>query len=282
MSAGDDLESVAGYLAAMINGHARMRRYIRANWSTADGLKIHLVGKYGKLILENPLQFNHLDREEVIRIQATFGGDSEWDEPIIDGSFDAPLGDKQSPTNIVKGVYRSAVNDWAETPINRKAGAHIKQTRTRNVEDMNLSAVDNFHQAARLEKIRLGKLRLCNWFCEFENSTIGCLLDVGDVVAVRHYTVKGRGRYSVITIEDVATERHFLSKIVGRQYRSEIFDDTIDEAAAQMLLPLQAGTATNTDPGVINPPTGSGEGDSGLGGDRRPDGFRGAQALLEL
>jgi hypothetical protein len=261
---GDDLGSIAGYLAALVNGHPFLRKYLRAVWDTEDEFKIRIETKIGILTLDADLTNNHAQGEETIRIQAAFGGGTAYDHKILENTFEWPLGSRQSATNHVYGSYRSAVNDWASTQIDRQSTAHQKQTHTHKKEELNLSAVDNAHQAARLLKIDLGKKRLCDWFCSFSATGDALLLDVGDVIAVSHYTGAGNIQNVPVTIEDISISKDQTAKIAARLYRSEIHDDRIQEIGPQILLPLQTGTATNTDTPPPTP-TGTGLGDSGYG-----------------
>lgn len=266
--AGDDMRGIAGYLSALVNGHSRLRRYVRAVWN--DGLTITLETKIGVLTLESNLAANHNATEEVIRIAAAFGGASPYDQKILENTFEWPLGSRQSATNQVYGAYRSVVNDWSTDKIVRDSTAHQKQTHTLKKEEINLSAVDTAHQAARLLKIALGKKRLCDWFCDFSATGDALLLDVGDVIAVSHYTGAGNIQSIPVVIEDLTLDKEQRSKIIGRLYKSEIYDDTINEIGPQILMPLQTGTATNTDTPSPNQPRPTGAGNSGLGDDPYP------------
>lgn len=264
VQAGDDREGVAAYLALTINGHSVLRRYVRAEWNPAQGSTIRLISKAGFLTLERPLQSAHARAEETIRIEAAFGTGGER---IRQETFRWPLGSRQSSVNFVTGTFRSAVHDWAVTPIEDVAETHLRQVRKRTSEEVNLSAVDNAHQAFRLLRIRLGKRRLCDWFCSFTAAGDALLLDVGDVICVSHYSGGTFIRNIPVVIEDILIDGQLNAKITARLYRTEVYDDTIQEVTARILLPLQSGTNTNTSPNPPNPPLGGpGVGDSGSGG----------------
>lgn len=264
---GDDRDAIAGLLAATINGHPILKRYIRALWDQTNSPSvIRIETKCGVLRLETDLTEDHVRGEEVIRIEAAFGGSSSYDRKVRDNSFKWPLGSRQSSVNRVEGNFRSAVHDWALTPISADATTHQKQTRRTKKEEINLSAVDNAHQAARLLKIALGKRRACDWFCSFGASADALLLDVGDVIAASHYSGKTYVRNVPVVIEDIIIDRNQDARIVGRLYKSEIYNDQVAELGTQILMPLQTGGASNTDTPPPNQPTAGGSSGSGLGG----------------
>lgn len=266
VQAGDDREGVAAYLALTINGHSVLRRYLRAEWNPAQGSTLRLISKSGFLTLDSPLASAHERAEETIRIVTAFGTGGER---IRRDTFRWPLGSRQSSVNFVNGTFRSAIHDWAVTPIEDVAETHLRQVRKRTSEEINLSAVDNAHQAFRLLRIRLGKRRLCDWFCSFTAGGEALLLDVGDVVCVSHYSGGAFIRNVPVVIEDILLDGQLNAKITARLYKTEVYDDTIQEVTARILLPLQTGTNTNTSPNPPNPPLGGpGVGDSGSGGKR--------------
>lgn len=254
-AAGNILTATVAFMAAMINGHDRMRRYIKAIWREEDPLKIRLETKVGKIVLFDPLASAHIAGEETIRVLAAFGGETKHDWKIFEEpAFDWPLGSRQTSTNRIESFYFSAINDWARTTISVESGAHVKQTRKRVKEEINLSAVDNAHQAARLCKIALGKRRLCDWFCEFMTAGPALLLDVGDIIAVTHYSGAGMIQNVPVVIEEIVVDRMQRVRLTCRLYRTEVYDDTINERSPEVLFPLKPGAGTNPDPGTLNPP----------------------------
>lgn len=267
--AGDDRDAVAGLFAAQINGHPRFSAYVRAAWDGVSSV-IKLEAKHGKLYLDHPLTLAHQAGDEVLRVQAAFGGSSVHDHKIGADSFKWPLGGRQSSINQIKGEFRSIVNDWAKVPISRDYVAHQKLTRRVKPEEVNLSAVDNLHQAARLMKIRGGKRRLTDWFCSFTAYGSALLFDVGDVICVSHYS---GGKWLVnlpVTIEEISVSATQEVKVVCRLYRTGIYDDAINEFGPISLIPVQGGSATNIDPPPPPPPDNGG---SGGGDERERDGY---------
>ena len=265
VQAGDDVEALAGYMAAMINANPTLRRYVKAEWNDSNDSVIRIVSKIGFVKLDAPLEAFHANLEETIRIQGAFGGENQL--KYRDDSFSWPLGDRQSSVNRVEGKYRAIVNDWASTLIWRNAEAHQAQVRRTSKQEINLSAIDSAHQAARVLKIALGKLRTCDWFCSFTTSAEALVFDIDDVICVSHFSGGGYIKNVPVVIEEIEVDDKHNISIIARLYKSEIHDDTINEMTPTILMPLQTGSANNTDTPPPNqpsdtPPTGS----SGTGG----------------
>lgn len=222
-------------------------------------------------MLDQPLSVAHRTGDEVLRVQAAFGGSSAYDHKIAADTFKWPLGNRQSSINQIKGEFRSMVNDWAKVPISRDYVAHQKLTRRVKPEEINLSAVDNLHQAARLMKIRGGKRRLTDWFCSFTAYGSALLLDVGDVICVSHYS---GGKWIVnlpVTVEEISVGTNQDVRIVCRLYRTGVYDDAINEFGPISLIPVQGGSGTNVDPPPPPPPDNGG---SGGGDDSERNGYQ--------
>lgn len=261
----DDEIAVAGLLAATINGHPTLRRYIRADWNDAQGLQIYLYCKAGILTLDQPLTNSHFNFEEILCISMAFGGAGQ--HKFIADSFDWLLSSRQSSANQFNGKFISAVNDWAKLPISRDYEDHQKYVHAVYPEEINLSAVDSANQAARLLKIYGGQRRLCDWFCSFGSNGEATLLDVGDLICVSHWTGYGEIVNVPVVIEEIEDNEDATVNLVARLYRSDIYDDIINEMSPVYMMPLDGSTPVNTD----NPPAdnsgGTGTpGDSGGGG----------------
>ena len=265
-TADDDIVAVAGLLAATINGHPILRRYMRADWNDAQGAQIYLYCKAGVLTLDAPLANDHFDFEEVLSIAMAFGGAGQ--QPFLKDSFHWPLGARQSSANQFTGKFVSAINDWAAVPIARDYEEHQEYVHGVYPEEINLTAVDNAHQAARLLKIYGGKRRLCDWFCSFKSSGGATLLDVGDLICVTHWSGYGEIVNTPVVIEEVTDYEDASVEIVARLYRSDIYDDVVNEMSPLYLMPLQTSTGDPNTSG--DPPDNTGgtttPGNSGGGG----------------
>ena len=237
--ADDDRDAVAGYLAATINGEPTLRRYLRADWSGESTFKLEL--KTGYLTLADALTKDHALADEVLRVEAAYGGNTQYDLRYREDSFKWPLGGRASSYNRFAGEIRSITHDWANVPIERNVITHQRQVRKTNTLEMNLSAVDNAHQAARLLKITAGKHRTCDWYCSFAAPGDALLHDVGDVIAVSHYS-SDKLNFVPVVIEDIVVDRNQEARLVCRLYHSKIYDDRIASIDSPLLFPLQSGT----------------------------------------
>ncbi len=260
----DDTIAVAGLLAATINGHPTLRRYVRADWNDAQGLQIYLYCKAGILTLDQPLANAHFDFEEILAIAMAFGGTGQ--QKYVGDSFTWPLSSRQSSANQFSGKFTSAINDWAKLPITRDYEEHQKYVHAVYPEELNLSAVDSANQAARLLKIQGGKRRLCDWFASFTASGAATLLDVGDLICVSHWTGFGEIVNTPVVIEEIEDLEDATVNVTARLYRSDIYSDIINEMSPVYLMPLDGSPPTNTDtPPPDNTGGTGGPGDSGGG-----------------
>lgn len=248
-AAGDDLIALAGYMAAMINAHTVLRRFIRAEWNVSQGAVIRLVCKLGTIDLVNSLTSTHEVLKEILPVTAVYSGRN-----IEEKSFRWKPGSNLKAINRVEGAYRAAVNDWAETSIWRDAEAHQDKTGQVNKYDLNLSAVDNGHQAARLCKIKMGKVYVARQRFSLKTGRQAIRHEIDDLVVVDY--VHGRKIFRNIPakIEAITIDRRLQVQLDLRIYRSEIYDDTINELTPQILYPLDASTGTNISPTPPNPP----------------------------
>jgi hypothetical protein len=247
--AGDDTTSLAGFMAAMINAHHSLKTFIKAEWSIAQGPVIRLVAKWGKVNFANPLTAPHEFGEEILPITAAYDGSNTKED-----TFRWHPGSNLKAINRVSGSYRASVNDWAEAPISRDAEAHQEKTGQVNPYDLNLSAVDNGYQAARLCKIKMGKLFVCRQQFSQTIGRAGIRHEVDDLIVVNFVQGEKTFRNIPVKIENLAIKNDLSVEIKGRIYRSEIFDDTINELTPQILYPLQTGAGNNPDVPPPNPP----------------------------
>ena len=247
--AGDDTTSLAGFMAAMINAHYALKTFIKAEWSIAQGAVIRLVAKWGKVYFASALTAPHEIGDEILPITAAYDGSNTKEE-----SFRWHPGSNLKAINRVSGAYRASVNDWAEAPISRDAEAHQEKVGQVNAYDLNLSAVDNGYQAARLCKIKMGKLFVCRQQFSLTIGRAGIRHEVDDLIVVNFVQGQKTFRNIPVKIEKLAIRPDLSVEIKARIYRGEIFDDTINEMTPQILYPLQTGTVVNPDVPPPNPP----------------------------
>ena len=240
--ADDDRDAIAGYLCALVNAEPTLRRYLKASWD-ADSDAILITSKTGTLTLTEALTKEHAANDEVLVVSMAFGDTANANQSrYLTNTFAWPLGSRSSSYNRFTGSIRSITHDWASVPLERNVIWHQRQIRKTNTLEMNLSAVDTAHQAARLLRIKSGKERYCDWFCSFAAPGEALLLDIGDVIAVSHYSGAGKLAFVPVVIEDISVDRNQSARIVARLYRTDIYDDRIAAIDSPILMPVQAVT----------------------------------------
>ncbi|UOF76949.1 hypothetical protein [Bacteriophage sp.] len=264
LAAGDDIDAIAGYLTALVNAHPTLRRYLTADWDLTTGSTFYLRTKIGKVKIEKALTKPHGLGVEVMEIVAAYGGTSEYDQKMRDKSFEFPLGSRISSYNRVTGKFFSTTHDWQEIAIERNDVTHQRLTRRVNTLELNLGGVNSAHQAWRICETTLGKNRKCDWFCKFQAGRDSLLLDVGDVIAVSHWTGNGKISYRPVTILDSQILKDQDAQIVAQLYRSDVYRDDVPRITPPIYTPLIDSATANTN---VEPPNQGGEsgGSSGSG-----------------
>lgn len=168
--------------------------------------------------------------EETLRVMMSFAGKAltyadTTRANVLDGSFSWPEGSRQSTVNQVKTKYREAIQDFGEQPLVVNDERHQEQTGQTNSADIDLSAVDNFNQAARLCNGYLAKLRDADFFFKWGSAGEALLLEVGDVVCASDDS--GEWRNVPIRIEDPTYSAKFEINFAGRLYSTSQFDDEV-------------------------------------------------------
>lgn len=91
---------------------------------------------------------------------------------------------------------------------------------------------------------------------------------MGDLICVTHWSGYGEIVNTPVVIEEVTDYKDASVEIVARLYRSDIYEDVVNEMSPLYLMPLQTSTGDPNTSG--NPPdnTGgtTGTGNSGAGG----------------
>jgi hypothetical protein len=191
----------------------------------------------------------HSDGDEILPVTAVYDGAN-----TKEGSFRWHPGSNLKAINRVSGAYRASVNDWAEAPISRDAEAHQEKTGQVNAYDLNLTAVDNGYQAARLCKIKLGKLLVSRQQFSLTVGRAAIRHEIDDLIVLNFRQGQKVFRNLPARVEKITIKNDLSVELRARIYRSEIYDDTINELTPQILYPLQTGTADNPDVPPPNEP----------------------------
>lgn len=145
---------------------------------------------------------------------------------IVKDSYKWPLGSRQSSVNQIKGNYRDANNDFALTPFKVNDPIHQAQVNKIYPLEVDLSAVDNFHQMFRLANWQLAKNREGDWFNSLETGPAGLVLEEGDPICASD---DSGGLVNVVTrIEELRIKpNHDVSINQARKYSTRMFADEV-------------------------------------------------------
>ncbi len=143
----------------------------------------------------------------------------------------------------------SAVDDFhLSTIISRTAWDTIDQEAELNEEKLDLKFVDNYWQAAYLTKTFAienidGKLDF-SW----RTGISGYILEMGDVVAIRHDSGDGALRYTPVWITSISYDLPTLTtQITGKLYLSSAWDQRV-QAIEPLLTTTLSNNSTQTPP----------------------------------
>lgn len=244
---GDDTTgTVGGMLAAGINSNPTLNRYIKATWNPATPTVVSLQAKLGFLQFSTPLAFGHAIAEEVIRGMASFSDRALVQANCVRAnirkdSFKWPLGGREKTINQVKGKFHDSRNDFAETPYELNNTPHQLKVRKILPEEIDLSAVDNVHQASRLAKGRYAEVcglyypdlfdeplkgsTFFSWGASARGKSL--LLEEGDVVFV---TESSGGFFCLpVRIEDMKIPQKGGPDFTSRLYATAMYAEEVLE-----------------------------------------------------
>jgi hypothetical protein len=250
----DVIGSVAGQLAAGINANPTLNAYVGATWDPGTPNTISLMAKLGKLVLNRALTLNHSSLEEVIRVRMSFA-DAASDQAdctkanLIKGATSWPGGSNQSQVSRVTGTYRDASQDYKATPMIVRDETFETQTNRKDNHDVDLSGVDNHHQAQRILNGEIAELRDGDFFMTSGADGEALSLREGEVICVTENT--GRFINLAVRIETITRKSNFTVSFTGRRYLTSMYDDSVEEKN----VPLPT---TLTSLAVLPPPVATG------------------------
>lgn len=166
---------------------------------------------------------------------------------IVKDSFQWPKGGTQSSVNQIKGYFTDKVNDYAKTPFKVNDAAHQAQVHKIYPKEIDLTAVDNFHQVFRLASAELAKNREGDWFASLEAGPSALVLEEGDLIAVSD---DSGGLVNVVTrAEDLKIKPNHHVGITSRLYSTNMFSD--DVTATPILIPSTLRHAQTADSVIV-------------------------------
>lgn len=144
---------------------------------------------------------------------------------ILANTFKWPL-NKQSSVNRIEFSYRDSSNDFALTPRAVNDPVHQAQVGKKYPYQVDLSAVDNWHQAFRIANWLLSKFREGDWFCSLGTGPQGLVLEEGDLICVSD---DSGGLINVVCrLEDLTIKAdHTVQINQARKYSTAMFSDDV-------------------------------------------------------
>lgn len=175
--------------------------------------------------------------EEVIRIARSYANRANVQADctrsnMLEKSFKWPLGSREKSVNKGIGKYREASDDFRPTELRVRDSRHIAKVGKELPFEVNLSGVDNFHQAVRLMNGYLAEKRDADFFVSLASDGESLLLDVGDLIAVTELDNAGVGFVNLLVrIEDKKISESTNARVdfVARKYASSLYDDDVYE-----------------------------------------------------
>lgn len=270
----DGIEDLAGFarmLTQHLNCNPQFHNYLTAYILESDPHTINIRCETGYLWLDEPLEFDHQEGEEILRVEHVFENCGELTantsarfDNIIEGSFQ--WNDEVSEEyNAVTAKYTSAVDDFhLANLLPRAAWDTIDLEGELNKKELDLTFVDNYWQAAYLTKGEAIDLIDGNINFTFETNILAAQLEFGDVVAVRHDSGDGALNYVPAWVTSLEFDLNsFKVKIGLKLYLSAAFDLHVAPIDSLLTTTLNAEDL----PEVLPPTIGS---SGGLGGGTEP------------
>lgn len=198
----EDLATFTVMLATFLNAHLQFKESFTAYILPSNPYRIHLRCETGYLTFAKPLEFQHELGEEILRVQAVFENCGELTantsaqfDNIIEDTFNWNE-DEEEDINALIATYTSAVDDFHLTTVMPRAAWDTIDLEGELVKDeLDLTFVDNYWQAAYLTKGEAIDRIDGNLHFSFETSLLAMRLEMGDVVAVRHDSGDGALNY---------------------------------------------------------------------------------------
>lgn len=171
--------------------------------------------------------------EECLRVMMSFASSAltyadTTRSNILKDTFTWPESGSRSEINQIKLKHTEAILDFAERPLTVNDTPHQEKLRKTNVQDVDLTAVDNYNQAARLGNGMLNTLRDGDFFFSWGAIGEALLLDEGDVVCVSHDSGGTAGfRNKPVRLKTLQINKVPEITLGGRYYRTIHYGDLI-------------------------------------------------------
>lgn len=232
----ENINSVTRMLTAHLNANPDFANYLTAYIIPSYLNRIYIRCEAGYLELDEPLEYDHFLAEQVMRVQAVFencndlfaDNSATLDNIVID-SFSWNETNQDNDINAYTATYTSAVDDFHLAKIiPRTSWDTIEQEAELNEEELDLKFVDNYWQAAYITKSHAIENIDGNLPFTWRTGLSGFMLEMGDVVAVRHDTGEGALKYTPVWIKSISYDLDtFTTSITGMLYLSAAWDHRV-------------------------------------------------------
>jgi hypothetical protein len=222
-----DATSVIWYVSPEPN--SKKLRKIGSN----DGSEFE-INALPKLTGELPNDFNRTGTE-VLRVMQVFADNPNirrthvTKSNVLKSTYSWRLGRREDAKNTIVVTFRDATQDFRLVELRVRDDEHIKKVRKENKEEIDGSAIDNFHQAFRIASGALAEIRDADFFYKWQSDHEALFLEEADVVCV---TDAGAGVVNFpVIIEPIEygdlISAHPTAEFVARKYSSTLYDDSV-------------------------------------------------------
>lgn len=270
----DELDSI-DVVAEMFRTRLMASPAFRESWTaeifSLNKSKIYVRCQTGYITLNKELEYAHNIGEEVLRVVEIYedGKDDVHSNGIRDNMKDFVLNSKRQETyHGVKATYISAVRDFVQVEIQpRIAWDAAENERNMNFLELDLRGVDNYKQAAGLQKAAAIHYIDGNLSAKFTTGLRGMFHEHSEVIAIRHQTMEGVS-YTPFSIEDMSFNPRGEVTLDVQLYLSAEFDERVAKEEKFLETTLSVNENYNTVPppittsgGYSTTRTGDGAGD---------------------
>lgn len=262
----EDTETFTRMLAAFMQANIKFTESLSAYILPNNPTRIWIRCEAGYLNFDKPLEFKHAIGEEVLRVEAVFENCGEL-TANQSAQFDNIIADtfkwnsnEQDDVNAVVAKYTSAVDDFHITNLMPRAAWDTIDLEGELVkEELDLTFVDNYWQAAYLTKSRAIERIDGNLSFAFQSGMLAIRLELGDVVAIRHDSGDGALNYTPAYVTQASLDlNNFQTKLGFMLYLSAAFDYHVQPIEPLLTTTLNAALYPDSPPPTIG--TGGGQG----------------------
>ena len=232
----EDLSLLVKMVNAYLNANPDFSNYLTAYITPNKPHRLNIRCEAGYLQIDQPTEYSHNIAEEVLRVQAVYENCNELDadtsssfDNIMIDSFSWNDGTQDDEVNSYSAIYTSAVDDFHIAKlVPRTSWDTIELEGELNEEELDLKFIDNYWQAAYVTKSHAIENIDGNIPFSWRTGISGFMLEMGDVVAVKHDSGDGAIRYTPVWIKSISYDLStFSTSIDARLYLSGAWDHRV-------------------------------------------------------